>query len=199
MNNHVAGSDFGSNGSPGTKNWFAVFTVPRNEKRVAEHFRVREIESFLPLFETRRRWRDGSTPVLQLPLFPCYIFVRIGCGMRVPVLEVPGVIFIVGAMREGLPIPDSYIQFLREGLRQGKIEPHQHPNLPAGTKVRIRSGLMAGMEGVLLRKKNKFRVLLTLEMIMKSMTVEVAMDEIEPIRESPPLPAHWSERPAHTR
>jgi len=181
MNSDVVASDFGLKSFPGTKNWFAVFTVPRNEKRVAEHFRIREIESFLPLFESQRRWRDGSKPVLQLPLFPCYIFVRIDRRMRVSVLEVPGVIMIVGSMRQALQVPDSYIQVLREGLRQGKIEAHECLHVEAGAKVRIRSGLMAGMEGVLIRKKNSFRVLLTLEMIMKSMTVEIGMDDIEHI------------------
>jgi transcription antitermination factor NusG len=76
-----------------------------------------------------------------------------------------------------LSIPDSYIHFLREGLSQGRIEPH--PYLAVGAKVRIRSGTMAGMEGVLLRKKRGVRVVLTLEMIMRSVTVEVGIDEVE--------------------
>lgn len=78
-----------------------------------------------------------------------------------------------------LPVPDSYIDFLREGLTQGKIEPH--PYLKAGMKVRICSGVMAGTEGVLLRKKNNPRVVVTLEMIMRSVTVEVEIDDIEPV------------------
>lgn len=115
--------------------------------------------------------------MLQLPLFSSYIFVQIGRGERAPVLNVPGVISIVGGPKP-LPVPDSYIHFLREGLRHGRIDPH--PYLAVGTRVRIRSGVMAGMEGVLLRKKNNFRVVLTLEMIMKSVTVEVEMEDIEP-------------------
>jgi transcription antitermination factor NusG len=171
--------EFGVNGLPKTKNWFAVFTAPRHEKRVEEHLRVREIESFLPLYQTRRRWKDGSKGMLHLPLFSSYVFVRIGCGERLPVLSVPGVISIVGGARESLSIDDAYIHFLREGLRQGKIAPH--PYLTSGTRVRIRSGVMAGMEGILLRRKNGCRVVLTLEMIMKSVKVEVEMDDVEPI------------------
>jgi transcription antitermination factor NusG len=174
-------TNFGSNHSPDVKNWCPVFTTPRHEKRVAEHFRVREIEGFLPLIRTQRRWKDGSNPVVQLPLFPSYIFVRIGRGEHVSVLQVPGVKWIVGGLRESLPVPDSYIQLLREGLNQGKIEPHPYVNLVEGAKVRIRSGAMAGKEGVLLQKKNKFRVLLTLEMIMKSITVEVGIEDVEPV------------------
>lgn len=175
--------EFGLNGPSKAKSWFAVFTAPRHEKRVEEHLRVREIESFLPLFQTRRQWKDGSRGMLQLPLFSSYVFVRIGRGERVPVLTVPGVISIVGGGRESLSVDDSYIDFLREGLRQGKIEPH--PYLLSGMRVRIRSGVMAGMEGILLRKKNDFRVVLTLEMIMKSVKVEVEMDDIEPIGRPP--------------
>jgi transcription antitermination factor NusG len=163
---------------PASKNWFAVFTTPRHEKRVEEHFRIREIENFLPLYETQRQWKDRSRGTLLLPLFPSYIFVRIDRNERVPVLEVPGVISIVGGVRESLPVPDTYMHFLREGLRQGKIEPHSY--LATGTKVRIRSGVMVGMEGFLVYQKNKSRVVLTLEMITKSVTVEVAMDDIEP-------------------
>lgn len=171
--------EVGWNGPAKAKNWFAVFTAPRHEKRVEEHLRVREIESFLPLCRTQRQWKDGSKGTLHIPLFSSYVFVRIGCGERLPVLAVPGVISIVGGGRESLSVEDSYIEFLREGLQQGKIEPH--PYLTSGAKVRIRSGVMAGMEGILLRKRNDFRVVLTLEMIMKSVKVEVEMDDIEPI------------------
>jgi transcription antitermination factor NusG len=179
MSDTVASSHVGLGGSEAEKNWFAVFTVPRHEKRVEEHFRLREIESCLPLYRTQRRWKDGSRGVLDLPLFSNYIFVRIDHGGRVPVLKVPGVISIVGWGPQPLSVSDSYIRWLREGLRQGKIEPH--PHLTIGTRVRIHSGAMAGMEGVLIRKKNNFRVVLTLEMIMKSVTVEVEIEDIEPV------------------
>ncbi len=139
----------------------------------------REVESFLPLYETQRQWKDGSKGALQLVLFPSYIFVHIGWTERVTVLQIPGVISIVGGGRDTAAIPDSYIHFLREGLRQGKIEPH--PYLTAGARVRIHSGPMAGMEGVLLRRKNNYRVIVTLELIMKSVAVEVALTNIEPL------------------
>jgi transcription antitermination factor NusG len=179
MSEAVDCCDLGLNSSATAKNWFAVFTAPRHEKRIEEHCRVREIESFLPLCQMKRQWNDGSKGILQLPLFSTYIFVRIGGGGRLPVLAIPGVISIVGGGKESLSIRDSYIHFLREVLRQGKIEPH--PYLTSGARVRIRSGVMAGMEGILVRKKNDFRVVLTLEMIMKSVRVEVEMDDIEPV------------------
>ena len=183
MSKAVEHPDFGLNRPATAENWFAVFTAPRHEKRVEEHFRVREIESFLPLYRMRRQWKDGSKGTVQIPLFPSYIFVRIGCAGRVPVLAIPGVISIVGGGRESMSVPDSYVHFLQEGLQQGKIEPHLC--LTSGMKVRIRSGLMAGMEGILLRQKNDFRVVLTLEMIMRSVKVEVELNEIEPVDPAP--------------
>jgi transcription antitermination factor NusG len=177
MGNTIEYDGYGMNKA--AKNWFAVFTVPRHEKQVEEYFRAREIESFLPLIRVGRRWKDGSKGIVELPLFPSYTFVRIGCGGRVPVLSVPGVLSIVGGGRESMSIADSYIHFLQKGLHEGKIEPH--PYLTSGTKVRIRRGVMAGLEGILLRKKNDFRVVLTLEMIMKSMKIEVELDDIEPV------------------
>jgi transcription antitermination factor NusG len=168
--------------SQAARNWFAVFTTARHEKRVEAHLHLREIENFLPIYQCQRKWKDGSKGVLQLPLFSCYIFVRIGRVERVPVLQVPGVISIIGFGLQPLPVLDSYIDLLREGLRQGKIEPHQH--LTVGTRVRICSGLMAGLEGVLLRRTNNLRVVLTLELIMKSVTVEVETGNIEPVGRS---------------
>jgi transcription antitermination factor NusG len=165
------------------KGWFAVFTMPRHEKRVDRHLGLCGIENFLPLYRKRRQWKDGSKGLVELPFFPNYIFVRIGYGERVPVLRVPGVISIVGAGARSLPVPDSYIHSLREALRRGKLEPY--PYLAVGTPVRIRSGVMAGMHGVLLRRKNNLRVVITLEMIMKSATVEVEAEDIEPVGRLP--------------
>lgn len=161
------------------ESWCAVFTIPRHEKQVEKHFVARGIENFLPLYRTKAKWKNGSKMVLELPLFSNYIFVHINNGGRRSVLEVPGVISIVGGARAPWSVPDSYIHFLREGLRQGKIEPH--PYLTEGTRVRIRTGVMAGTEGILLRRKNHYRVVLTLEMIMNSVTVEVESENIEPV------------------
>jgi len=178
MSNAVEHHGIGLKNQPAKRDWFAVFTTPRHEKRVEEHFRVREIESYLPLCRMRRQWKDGSKGTVQIPLFPNYIFVHIERNARVPVLKVPGVLSIVGGGRESMSVPESYIHCLREGLQQGKIEPHFY--LTTGMRVRIRSGAMTGMEGILLRKKNDFRVVLTLQLIMKSVKVEVELDEIEP-------------------
>lgn len=160
--------------------WFALYTTSRHEKRIAQHLRQREIEHYLPLYQADRKWRDGSRVTLDLPLFPGYIFVRIQRSQRVSVLSVPGALAVVGGTGgEPAPLPDSAIEALRDGLLEHRIEPH--PLLRVGQFARIRSGPFAGMEGVVVRKKSGFRVVLTLEQIMQSVAVELDEEDVEPL------------------
>jgi transcription antitermination factor NusG len=158
--------------------WFALYTTPRHEKHVSEMLAQRQIETFLPLYRTTRQWKKSRPVILELPLFPTYVFVRIAREARGAVLGVPGALSIVGSGREPWPLPDLEIEALRSGLLERKIEPH--PYLNVGERVRIKAGVMAGIEGVLVRKKNDFRVVLTLDAIMRSVAVEVDADDIEP-------------------
>jgi len=129
-----------------TSNWFAVFTSPRHEKRVEQHFKLRVAESFLPVYRAPRKWRNGLKVVLDLPLFPGYIFVRMRRSERVRVLEVPGVVAIVGGTGgEMARLPEAEVEALRAGLHLRRVEPH--PFLTVGRRARIRSGALAGLEG----------------------------------------------------
>ncbi len=167
-------------GSPSASHWFAAYTTPRHEKRVDQHLSIREIEHYLPLYHAQRKWSDGSRVTLDLPLFPGYIFVRIKRAQRVRVLEVPGVVAIVGGTgRAPAPLLETDIEALRSGLHLRRAEPH--PLLKIGQRARIHSGALAGMEGIVVRKKNSFRVVLTMEAIMQSIAVEVDANELEPI------------------
>jgi transcription antitermination factor NusG len=161
-------------------NWFAVYTTPRHEKHVSDMLAERHVETFLPLYRTNRQWKKSRPVSLELPLFPSYLFVRIGRQARGAVLSTPGVLSIVGSAREPWALPDLEIEALRSGLLERKIEPH--PYLVVGEKVRIKAGVMAGVEGVLIRKKNDLRVVLSLDMIMQSVAVEVEADDVEPVR-----------------
>lgn len=182
-------------------NWFAAYTHSHHEKRVVQHFGERQIESFLPLYSATRRWKNGCKMILDLPLFPNYVFVRIIRRDRVSVLEVPGVLSLVGFGHELTPLPDFEIAALRSGLKQGKVEPH--PYLVLGERMRIKAGAMAGLEGVLVRKKNDLRVVVTLDTIMQSVAVEVDADDVEPAtRGARPLSvarAFEGNRVAHTQ
>jgi len=159
--------------------WFALYTTPRHEKHVSELLVQRRIETFLPLYRTTRQWKKSRPLVLELPLFPTYVFVRIAREARGAVLCMPGVLPIVGSGREPWPVPDPDIEAIRLGLQMRKIEPH--PYLTVGERVRIKAGVMTGVEGILVRKKNDFRVVLSLDAIMRSVAVEVDADDIEPV------------------
>jgi len=159
--------------------WFALYTNARHEKRVAQHLSQRQIEYYLPLYRSERKWSDGSRVTLDLPLFPGYLFVHIRRSDRGNVLGIPGALSVVaGTGGEPSPLPDETITVLRTGLEAVRARPH--PLLTAGQRVRIRNGALAGLEGVVVRCKAGCRVVLTLEQIMQSYAVEVGFDDLEP-------------------
>src|SRR5258708_33481472 len=154
----------------GEQIWFAAYTCANHEKRVVEHFEARAVEHFLPLYASVRRWKDRRVQ-LELPLFPGYVFVRIAVGARLRVLEVPGVVRLVGFNGETYPLSDGEIESLRKGIMNGsRIEPH--PYLSVGARVRIKSGPLAGVEGSLVREKNADRAVLSPDLIARSAAVE---------------------------
>ncbi len=159
--------------------WYAVQTMPRHEKVVAKYCEIRQIESFLPLYSEVHRWKNGCRVEVQQPLFPGYLFAHIARNGCAQIVSVPGVMSVVGAGKAPTPIADFEIESLRSGLYQRTFAPH--PYLIVGARVRIKSGALAGMSGILVRYKNKFRVVLTLDLIMRSVAVEVGIEELEPI------------------
>jgi len=162
--------------------WYAGYTASRHEKRVAEHFAQRGVEHFLPLYETIHRWNNGRHRV-QLPLFPGYIFVRIALRDRLRVIEVPGFVRLVGFNSLPHPLPEADINRMKEALNKGVLaEPY--PYLTVGTRVEIRNGPMQGMTGILLRRQNKCRVVISVDLIMRSMAVEVEASDVVQVRSS---------------
>lgn len=158
--------------------WFAVYTTPRHEKHIARHLELRQIEHFLPTYQSQRKWKNGLKVSVELPLFPSYIFVRVNRVGRGRILEVPGVLSIVGG-RQPAPLVDFDIDSLRSGICLRTLEPH--PYLVIGEAVRIKTGALAGMTGVLLRNKDNLRVVVSIDQIMRSVAVEVDITEIEPV------------------
>jgi transcription antitermination factor NusG len=169
-----------SYGAGSTVGWFAVYTASRHEKKVAEHLELRGIEHFLPTYRSKRKWKDGSRVTLDLPLFSGYLFVHIRRHERGRVLGVPGALALVmGTGGEPAALPDATIQALRSGLPDCNAEPH--PVLTSGQQARICSGAFAGFEGIVVRQKNSCRVVLTLENILRSFSVELGIEDIEPV------------------
>jgi transcription termination/antitermination protein NusG len=159
--------------------WYAVWTRARHEKRVAEQLARRRLEHYLPLYETVRRWKDRRVR-LQLPLFPGYLFVRALREHRRNVLEIPSVVCLVSFNGMPEPMPEGEVERLRERLATGaRVEPHRY--LTAGRRVRISNGPFEGIEGILLRKRNSLRVIVSIELIRRSLAVEVASADVEPL------------------
>ena len=167
----------------GDRNWYAVYTVPQNEKCVVKHLDLREIESFLPTYETIRVWKNRQRMKIILPLFPAYLFVRINFMERAKVLQSPGVLHIVGNGKESAAIPNSEIEFLRSGFCGRWIEPHRE--LVIGEKVRIKRGVMQGVCGTLVRKSGGMRFVLTLKLINQHAAVQIDAEDLEPLSREP--------------
>ena len=142
----------------------------------------RGISSFLPLYRKAHQWKKRKQVSLELPLFPNYIFVHIASVQRNKVLGVPGVIALVGRGHAPSELLEAEIESLRHGMKLKTFEPH--PYLVEGERVRIRAGAMEGMEGILVRKKNDWRIILTLELIRRSVAVEVDAEDVEPAKPS---------------
>jgi transcription termination/antitermination protein NusG len=160
--------------------WYAAYTCANHEKRVSEQLGVREVEHFLPLYSSVRRWKDRRV-MLDLPLFPGYVFVRMAMWDRLRVQTVPGVARLVGFDGKPAALPDEEIGALRTSLGSA-IQAEPHPYLTAGRRVRMRSGPLAGMEGVLLRRKGSFRLVISIELIQRSVAVDADAADVEPIR-----------------
>lgn len=162
---------------PEVRLWLAVYVTSRHEKKVQKQLAVREIETFLPLYRTIHLWKNRCRRVLELPLFPNYLFVHIRVGERFQVLRVPGVISILCSGRLPAPLPSATIEAMRGALALREVEPY--PYVAIGNRVRVIDGPLRGMQGVLVRKKGKFRVVLVLDAIRQSAVFEVNADEID--------------------
>ena len=158
--------------------WYAVYTCANHEKHVARQFASRSVEHFLPQYESVRRWKDRKVR-LQLPLFPGYLFVHMAVQERLRVLQVPGVVRLVGFNGSPTPIPDEDLSRIREFLGQGRrAEPH--PYLQAGKRARVVRGPLAGMEGIIVRRKNRSQLVLSFEVIQRSMVIEMDDGDLAP-------------------
>jgi transcription antitermination factor NusG len=158
--------------------WYAAYTCAQHEKCVAEQLAGRAVEHFLPLYESVRRWKDRRVR-LEMPLFPGYVFVRLALRDRLRVLQIPSVVRLVGF--GGLPaaLPDEQVEILRAGLA-GQLRAEPHPLLTVGRRVRIVRGPLAGLAGILQRKKNNFRFVLSVELIQRAIAVDVDAADVEP-------------------
>ncbi len=160
--------------------WYAVYTRSRHEKSVADLLLHKSVDHFLPLYETVRKWKNGNFKV-HLPLFPGYLFVHIPLRERLQVLQVPGVVQLVSSGGVPLALPQAEIETIRDALTKG-LQAHPHPYLKVGSRVRVSSGPLEGLHGILLRKKGKLRVVVSVDLIMRSISMDVNESEVEAIK-----------------
>ena len=159
--------------------WYAVYTCVRHEKAVARQFSERDVDCFVPLYRAVHRWKDRRK-VLELALFPGYVFVRISLSERLKVLQVPSVVSLISFNGRPVPIEEKEIESLRHGLASAlHIEPH--PYLTVGRRVRLKAGPLVGAEGILVRKKDSCRLVMSIDLLMRSVAVEVDEADVEPV------------------
>ncbi len=159
--------------------WYAAYTSANHEKRVAEQLAQRSVEHFLPLHESVHRWKDRKMK-LQLPLFPGYVFVRIALRDRLQVLQIPSVVNLVNFGGHPAPLREEDIHAIRNCLSHGN-QVEVHPYMQAGRRARVTSGPLQGLEGIILRRKNRTRLILSFHLIMRSVAVEIDAVELESV------------------
>jgi len=157
--------------------WYAAYTRPKHEKRVAAELDARVVEQYLPLYRSVRLWSDRSVEV-KLPLFPGYVFVRIALRERLRVLQIPSVVRLVGFNGLPTPLAESEMEVLRAGL-DSTLCAEPCPYLRTGSYVRLKSGPLRGLRGILKEKKSGYRFVVSLELIQRSISVEVDAADIE--------------------
>jgi transcription antitermination factor NusG len=157
--------------------WYALYTSPRHEKVVQQQLHARAVESYLPLYRSLRRWNDRTT-LIDLPLFPGYVFVRIGLSARLRVLTVPGALHIVTFHGQPASVADEEIYAIQTSVAARAAEPY--PYLAKGKGIRVSTGPLKGLTGIVSRRKGKLRVVISIHSIMQSFAVEVDAADLQP-------------------
>lgn len=159
--------------------WWAVYTRHQHEKTVARLLSGKGIEVFLPLYDSRRRWKDRAK-LLSLPLFPCYLFVRGGADWRLPILSTPGVHALLTFGDVIARVPEREIQAIRRSV-ESPLPVQPHPFIERGIRVRVTRGALEGLEGVFVRTKSQHRLVLSVDLLAQSVGVEISASDVEPI------------------
>jgi transcription antitermination factor NusG len=162
---------------PEERNWYVLYTCVHHEKKVADQITRRNFSCFLPVYRSVRRWKDRRKQ-LEFALFPGYVFVCMSLQHKLRVLDVPGVVNLVSFNGKPAPLPAEEIENLRDRLsRDLKVEPH--PYLRTGRRVRVRSGALEGLEGIVVRRKESCRIVFSIDLIQRSLAIEVDEADLE--------------------
>jgi transcription antitermination factor NusG len=163
------------------QSWYALLTRSRHEKIVTHRLQEVGVTSFLPTITQERRWSDRKKMV-EFPLFSCYVFAKL-CPTnegRLKALRIDGIYSLVGARGEGTPIPDEQIDAVRR-ITEEHFEWHTHPFLKIGQRVRIRSGALDGVEGILTARNGESTLVVSVDAIQRSLAVRIEGYDVEPV------------------
>jgi len=159
--------------------WYALYTRHQHEKMVDQVLTSKGFNTFLPLYSTTHNWKD-RTKALSLPLFPCYVFLQGGIERRLQILTTPGIYGLVSSAGQPAEIPAIEIEAIRRVVESG-VRVEAHPYLKCGNWVRVKCGPLTGIEGILVRKKNISRLVLSVEILGTAAAIEVAAFQVETV------------------
>lgn len=162
--------------------WHVLHVLSNHEKRVSQHLQVRSVEHYLPLYSERVKWTD-RTVVAEKPLFSGYVFARFARQSRISVISTPGVLRLLGDDDCNL-VSDEELEKIRLGLASGLLM-RPHPSITVGTRVQVRYGVFAGVEGVVSELRRQCRVIITLAATRQSFSLEVDIDELAVLSKPP--------------
>jgi transcription antitermination factor NusG len=162
--------------------WYALKVRPRSEKQVSVNLSAKGYELFLPLYKSKSRWSD-RIKTLEVPLFPGYLFCQFDVTKRLPILQTPGVISVVGIGKCPEPIDVAEIDAIRTVVSSG-VSYKPHPYLALGDMVRVEHGALAGLVGLITHVKNDFRLIISVNLLMRSVSVEIDRSWVDPVRSS---------------
>jgi transcription antitermination factor NusG len=159
--------------------WYAIYTRHQHEKMVAQILTSKGFNTFLPLYATTHKWKD-RTKALSLPLFPCYVFLKGDIERRLQIVTTPGIFGLVSSGGQPAAIPNVEIEAIQRVIESGtRVE--AHPFLKCGNRVRVKCGPLAGIEGILVRKKSVSRLVLTVEILGTAAAIEVSAFQVEEV------------------
>jgi transcription antitermination factor NusG len=166
--------------------WYALYTKHQHEKSAATLLEKKGIEQFLPLYRAVHRWKDRNQQVL-LPLLPCYLFVRAELRRKLEVLQTAGIRWFVENAGRACPIPEFEIEALQKVCSSG-VHVAPCPFLKKGDTVRLKAGPLLGIEGILTQVKNEHRIVLSVDLLQRSIAVEVDLASVEPVKSARSVP-----------
>jgi transcription antitermination factor NusG len=168
---------------PTADSWYALRVKPNHEKPVAAALRGKGLQEFLPLLRSKRQWSD-RVKMMDLPLFPGYLFCRLNLEDRMPLITTPGFLYIVGVGRNPEPVDEGEILAIRSVLRSGfPVTPW--PSLMVGQKVQLKHGPLRGLEGVLTKIADQHRIFVSVTLLKRSISVEVDPLWVRPLASAP--------------